>query len=162
MAKVNKVQKARKDYPEQGIKKGDTYYWWQFRFGGLHRSKTPPKRSQLTQSSFMSQLYELEDELSNRFNGLETSDDIQGEIDNLVSDLDNLIDETQGSLDNMPQQLQDGDTGQMLQERIDGLESWKSDLESIDTDIDEELSAEEKVERAQEIIEEISGTSAGL
>ncbi len=43
-------QKAGKDYPDQGIKKGDTYYKWSFRYGGTHKSLKRPRPSQLTQS----------------------------------------------------------------------------------------------------------------
>ena len=47
------TQRANKDYPKEGIKKGDTYYKWSIRMGrGGHTfiSKTPPRPSQLTQS----------------------------------------------------------------------------------------------------------------
>ena len=36
MPRVHFVKKARKDYPSTGIQKGDSYYWWQFRYGGTH------------------------------------------------------------------------------------------------------------------------------
>lgn len=49
MPRVEK-QKAAKDYPDQGIQKGDTYFKWSFRYGGTHKSKTYPRPSQLTQS----------------------------------------------------------------------------------------------------------------
>lgn len=48
MPRVQK-QKAAKDYPDQGIQKGDTYFKWSFRYGGTYKSKTYPKPSQLTQ-----------------------------------------------------------------------------------------------------------------
>jgi len=41
-------QRARKDYPAQGIKKGDSYWKWSFRFGGTFKSLTKPQPSQLT------------------------------------------------------------------------------------------------------------------
>ena len=53
----------------------------------------------------------------------------------IADELSNIRDETQDSLDNMPEGLQEGDTGQLLQERIDNLESAISDLECIDYDI---------------------------
>ena len=52
----------------------------------------------------------------------------------IADELSNIFDETQNSLDNMPEGLQEGDTGQLLQERIDNLESAISDLEAIDYD----------------------------
>jgi hypothetical protein len=52
MARAHFVKKARKAIPGTDIKKGDSYYWWKFRFGGKRTSKTAPKASQLTQSEF--------------------------------------------------------------------------------------------------------------
>lgn len=50
-------QKAGKDYPAQGIKKGDIYYSWSFYRGPEQKSKTPPRPSQLTQREAYSQAY---------------------------------------------------------------------------------------------------------
>ena len=50
----------------------------------------------------------------------------------IADELSNILDETQDSLDNMPEGLQEGDTGQLLQERIDNLDEAISELESID------------------------------
>ena len=52
----------------------------------------------------------------------------------IADELSNILDNTQDSLDNMPEGLQEGDTGQLLQERIDNLESAICDLEAIDYD----------------------------
>lgn len=51
-----KQQTAAKDYPDQGIVKGEKYYKWSFRYGGTYKSKTYPKPSQLTQGK-ASQVY---------------------------------------------------------------------------------------------------------
>ena len=50
MPRVYTVNAARKDYPDDGISKGDTYYYWKFNYGSKVKSKTYPKRSQLTRS----------------------------------------------------------------------------------------------------------------
>lgn len=125
MPKVHTVQKARKDHPPD-IKKGDTYYHWKFRYGGLWRSKTYPKPWQLTQSPFLQQLYQLQEY---QFD----PEDLEASRDDLVNQIQELLDECQESLDNMPKHLQDSSSsGELLQERIDGLESWISDLENVD------------------------------
>ena len=54
------------------------------------------------------------------------------------------LDECQESLDNMPEGLQEGDTGQMLQERIEACESAQSELESMDLDFESEHDADDK------------------
>lgn len=50
----------------------------------------------------------------------------------IVAELSIIQDIVQDSLDNMPEGLQEGDTGQLLQERLDNLDSAVSDLEVID------------------------------
>ena len=55
-------------------------------------------------------------------------------LDELVSNLEEIRDDLQSRLDNMPESLQYGPTGELLQERIDGLDSAISDLESIDVE----------------------------
>jgi len=151
MPKVNTVKKARKDYPDFGIKKGDTYYYWSFNFGPTVKSKTYPKRSQLTRSDFLAQLWDLEDGLPERFHNLDNVSDIESELETLKDEIQNLLDGTQEKYDNMPEQLQESsDAGQTLQERIDALENWISDLDGINLD------------PIEDIIQEILDTSCGL
>jgi len=61
--KVHKV-KARKDYPQFGIKKGDEHYTWSVMYGPRNsrtfRQLTPPKPSQLTSSEFLIEYYSME------------------------------------------------------------------------------------------------------
>ena len=175
MARLNVVKKSRKDYPEHGIKKGDMYYWWKFRFGGVQKSLTKPRRSQLTQSDFLGQVYDLEDEMN------EASKIDEGTIDDWVSTLESLRDECQEKIDNMPEQLQENSSsGQLLQERVDQLEDWISTLEGIDVEIDEEsiksdaeadlnegdnlddLIEEKTQERFDEIESEVESSSPGF
>lgn len=155
MAKAQFVKKARKDIPSAGIKAGESYYWWSFRFGGKHYSKTPPKPSQLTGSAFMSQFLSIQEQ----FQELEADESLEDNVQNLKDELESLKDETQGSLDNMPEGLQQGSTGELLQERIDAIDGWISDLDAIDFSFDDEerneeaeadLSDDEKEEARQE------------
>jgi hypothetical protein len=154
MTRVHKVEKARRDYPDHGIKKGEPYYWWAFRFGGKHMSKEPPRRSQTTQSAFYGTLWDIEDDLS----ALPADDGLKDALDDIASRLRELGEECQSSLDNMPEGLQQGDTGQLLQERIDGCESAADELENIDCDVEskgddqtEEEFWQEKLDEAQQV-----------
>lgn len=145
MARAKFVKKARRAVPEAGIEVGDSYYWWKFRFGGKHFSKTPPKPSQLTQSTYYSTIYELQEREFDR-------EDPGSFIEDIKSELESLKDEIEGNLQNMPDGLQQGDTGQLLQERIDTLDQAITDLENIDVDLDDdELSEEEKEDKINEI-----------
>jgi len=162
MPKVIKIEKSRKDYPDFGIKKGDTYYKWSFNFGPTMKSLTPPRRSQLTRSDFLGQLWDMEDGLEERFSGIETEDDFQSEIDSLIDEIQSLIDEQQERLDNMPEQLQEtSSAGETIRERIEYLESWMSDLQSVDVSMDDGLTENERVDRLEEIRDEITSTSSG-
>ena len=53
----------------------------------------------------------------------------------IADELTNILDECQDRLGNMPDGLQEGDAGQLLQERIDQLGDVISELEDIDYDI---------------------------
>lgn len=159
MARLHFVKKAQKDYPESNIKKGESYYWWKFNYGRKQKSKSKPSRSQLTQSDFYGQLWDIQDSIE-KFIAETIEDDIGG----MTSELQDLLDECQEKLDNMPKQLQESsDSGMLLQERIENLESYVSDLESIDTSLEETDGSEEEIEeRLQEIIDEIENADPGL
>jgi hypothetical protein len=135
MAKVE-YRTARKDYP--GIKKGEKYYYTCIKTGPRSsrelRSKTPFRRSQLTSSDFLSQAYDLSDSVAD----IATKE----EIADLISSFESLRDEQQEKLDNMPEGLQQGATGELLQERIDQCESIIGELETIDSELEDDASEE--------------------
>lgn len=144
MPRVNKVEKAAKDQPDHGIKKGDTYYWWKFRFGGKRVSKTFPKASQLTQSEYLSEIYSIHEDFADTEDG-----DLRDAIPDLVDRIRECGEGCQERLDNMPEGLQQGSTGEMLQERIDCCESAADELEGLDF---EELSDEELRDEVDSIL----------
>lgn len=126
MARVHH-RKAAKDYPQQGIAKGDMYYYVKIKTGPRTsremRSKTPFKRSQLTSSDYQAQLYDWEDskaEISDMESAQEFADTIRS-----------LGEEQQEKLDNMPEGLQQGSTGEMLTERAEACEQAASEIEDI-------------------------------
>ncbi len=158
MARVHTVKKARKNYKDAGIKKGDTYFWWKFRNSPIRRSKTSPKRQQLTQSNFYISLYDLED----RINDLAAEEGLKEEVESIIQDIRALADEQEENKNNMPEGLQEGDTGQLLDERKDGLEEWADELEGLDLDIYDDLEDDKKKEAYQEKIDEVQGCSHSL
>lgn len=143
MPRVHKVNSARKDYPDFGIKKGDTYYYWSKRYGGMKKSLTYPDRKQLTSSDFLIQVWGIEDEIgktqvdcSADFENIK--EEFEAVIQGYCDELQNLSDECQEKLDNIPEQLQYAPVGELLQGRIDSLEEMISELENIDYDINKE------------------------
>ncbi len=147
MPRVQTVEKSRKELTDsitgKVIPVGSKYYWWKFRYGGRRASVQYPNRRHLTQSSFLQQLFGIEDAIGS----LEASESIVDDLSSIISDIEALKDECQESLDAMPENLQESsDSGMMLQERIEGLEEWGGILEGIDTEVDEELPDKEKQE----------------
>ena len=132
MARAKFVKKARKDNPV--CKKGESYYWWKFKFGSKNYSKTQPRASQLTQSDFLSQIYGIDERISD----MTIEDDFESEIEEIKSDLENLQSECEEKRDNMPEQLQDAPTGELVQERYDSIEEMISELDNVDLEFDEE------------------------
>lgn len=152
MVRAHHVKKARKDNP--AVKAGESYWWWKFAFRAKQYSATRPKPSQLTQSAFMSDMYHICEDLSD----MQSPAD---EIDGILDSIDELRDMTQDSFDNMPDQLQEADTGILLEERVDAMEAWRNDLEGIDMEIDEDLPDDKREDRLAEIFDEISGLEPG-
>ena len=161
MARAIFVKKAQKDNPV--AKKGESYYWWKFRFGGKHYSKEAPKASQLTSSAFLSQAYDLNDQLA-AFT-CTTIEDTKDQIQELSDKARELGEECTNNLDNMPEALQESPTGELLTERASAMEELADNLDSVDTDIDErgeEETEDSYNERFAERIEEINSEISAL
>lgn len=148
MARPHYVKKARKDNPV--AKKGKSYWWWQFAYSPKTYSKTMPRPSQLTRSAFKSEMYSIQEDMA-------MMSEPADELEDFLNRIDELRDMTQDSLDNMPDQLQEADTGIMLQERIDAMEEWRQELEGLDLDIEDGLSDEARDDRLEAILDDISG-----
>lgn len=159
MAHAKFVKSARKADKEAGIKVGDSYYWWKFRFGGIHKSKTAPKQSQLTQSEFLSTIYEIQE----RFEDLDPSnlEDAVSTRDIAVDDLRSLADEQSEKRDNMPESLQDGTVGQLLEDRETNVNDYADELEAVDLDIEQEEgeSEEDFNSKIEDAINELQSAS---
>jgi hypothetical protein len=151
MAKATFVKAARKAVPSAGIEVGDSYWWWKFRYGGKHYSKTRPKQSQLTRSEFYGQIYSIQEEIEE----LQPTDELQSQVEDIANRLRDLGEEQSSKRDNMPDSLQDSATGELLQERADACENAASELESIDfPDFDEEAVMEELKEENEDADED--------
>ena len=139
MPRVTFVKKARKDQPNNGIIRGDSYYWWKFRWGPKIVSKTPPKPAQLTQSEFLSTLYTIQESIG----ALEADENLEDNLSSIIDEIRDLGGECEEKRSNMPEQLQDADTGMLLEERAEVMEAWASELESVDTEADLDAALDE-------------------
>lgn len=127
------TKKARKDYPSEGIKKGDTYFSWSFRYGGKHKSLTPPRPSQLTQSKMSAALAAAEG-LEDSIKSATTPQDLVDALNQAAEEIKAVAEDYEDSLGNMP--TQEGEIAEAMQEKIDGLTEWGDQLESDASDVE--------------------------
>ena len=112
------------------IAKGESYYWWQFQNSPKQYSKTRPRASELTQSAYYSNLYSIVEQIEDF--STDSAEGLNEFVESIKTELEDLRDTTQESYDNMPENLQYSPTADLLQERVDSLESAISEIESID------------------------------
>lgn len=129
MPRVTHVKSAQKDNPV--CKKGESYYWWKFRYGGKRFSLTRPKASQLTQSEYLSTLYGLQERIE-EWGSITNEDDLEMFKDEIRGELEELRDTTEESRENMPESLQESPTGELLQERYDALDAAIDEIDGLD------------------------------
>jgi len=126
MPKVHRVNAAGKAYPEFGISAGETYFWWKFRYGEKIRSRVHPKPSQLTQSAYFSAVYAVEEWLRNQ-ESLST-----GDMHAVISQLEAVLSGLRNRFDNLPDGIQMGPTGQLLEGRASIVMEYIGDLRGIE------------------------------
>jgi hypothetical protein len=133
------TKKAAKDYPDAGIKKGESYYSWSMKvpsgggwYSAKRRSKTYPSRSQLTTSAFLGAVYAAQD-------SIDAADD-PDVLRAVAEEIRDLGTEQEEKFENMPEGLQQGSTGQLLEERRDGCESWADEIEQAADDWEHAIS----------------------
>lgn len=132
MARIHQ-RVARKDYPAEGIKKGDSYFTWKTRvtvgksyMGRVHRSMTRPTST--SSSEFQRGL----DQIAVDFSKVEQADDLRS----IAQAVRELGEECREKFDNMPEGLQQGDTGCLLDERATGCEEWADSIEGTADEVE--------------------------
>lgn len=148
MARATFVKSARKDNPDHGIKKGDSYWWWSFRTAyssSKHYSKTRPRPSQLTQSEYTSTFLGIQEGVEDAANDIGDIEDLKSSLEDAKSSMEDLQSECEDKLSNLESAFPGGSpTIDLIQERvdncqstIDSIESAVSELENLE-DSDEE------------------------
>lgn len=134
MTRLNFVKKAAKDYPGHEIKRGEPYFWWKFPYGGKRMSKTRPRRSQLTQSEFFGSMYDAEDSIGDSVEEFRSDkidfEDLASALESVASDVREAGEQCEEKRSNMPDSLQDGETGQLLETRSERCGDIADELES--------------------------------
>lgn len=134
MAKVQHIKSARKEHKcnrcGHVIEKGESYYKGEINFGPtiVRCTKCGLEGWEVTTSDYQLRvgeiLYRWREGYSADEEGLEA---IKSELEDLKSELEDR-------LDNMPEGLQEGEAGCLLQERIEALDDALDNIDSIDFD----------------------------
>jgi hypothetical protein len=159
MARVNSAV-AAKDYPHKGIKKGDTYYFWQLYKQPKQMSLTRPRPSQLTGSDKLSRAYAAGEQMEDIVGEATTIEDIAQALRDAADQVREVSDEYGESADNMEEAFPNGSpTIELCRENQDNLAGYADELEGAadeveGLDIDDFIDEEAQRSRAIEMIED--------
>jgi hypothetical protein len=118
------------------IEVGQPYLYWEFQYGPKRvrctKVECAPKPQDLTQSEYMIRAYELDDELQLILNReVSSKDDAQtvaSDLEAFADTIDEFAQEQRDKLDNMPEGLQQGNAGQLLEQRAGALEDSANEI----------------------------------
>lgn len=132
MSKLNFVKRANKDNPV--AKKGEPYYWWRHYRGPIQYSKERPRQSRLESNEDLAEVYSILEEIEDC--KLEELNDeaANAERDAWVDRLRDVASNVEDKLSNIPEHLHDGDTGQLLQDRIEAINNVADEIETCDVE----------------------------
>lgn len=134
MAKVQVIQKSRKEYKcnkcGKVIPVGSKYYKGEINFGLtiIRCSDCKLEAWEVTTSDWQLSTGAIINRWEENY-GLSDSTP-----EELRDEIESIMDDQQERLDNMPEGCQEGDVGQLIQERIDACEAAMDELDNIDID----------------------------
>lgn len=146
--RTHRVKSARKPQGNCGkcgdaIPAGAPYIWWKFRYAGARKRCTKPacapKPADLTQSEFYGSLLTIEDTLNDAVALFQSDGDAEScaqTFRDAAEELRNLGAECEDKRSNMPDALQDSDTGSLLEERASECESKADELDEVADSLD--------------------------
>jgi uncharacterized phage infection (PIP) family protein YhgE len=159
MARVT-THTAAKDYPAQGIKKGETYYQWTPYRRGVQRSKTKPTPSQVSSAKTAVILDAIEGSRK-IIDEADEPDEIQSaveEVGNVANDVLAEYDEALEAWPNGNSQIEEKrDT---VQSFIDECESFSADTTAYNEAVEAVQEAEKKIAAQEESKEKDAVTEA--
>jgi len=117
-----------------------------------------PRQSELTQTP-MGQAYaaieSVEDTITNAHAGKADVSDIASALHDAASEVESTKEEYEGQKDNLPENFQNGQQGEEIDEKVEGLDSFHDTLEDAANEVESlESEEEEKTEETTEGEEE--------
>lgn len=142
MPRVHFVRKARKDNPV--AKRGESYYWWKFRYGPKRYSKTPPKPSDLTQSQYLTVIYSCQEQFSETPDPTQMSAEGDGHeaiidalgtaednLSSIADELEELVSQYEESASNIEEHFQYSELAENLRTAGDECQTAVDDLRML-------------------------------
>lgn len=145
MAKINYVKKSRKEYKCSKTGKiipiGSPYMWISFNYGPtiIRSMEAGFEPWETTSNEYARQVGKLYFDFIEDISSYKDISELESIKDEYLSELENLRDELEDKLSNLPEQFQYSGPGEVINERIDNVNSVIDSLESIDFDMDLEL-----------------------
>lgn len=136
--KIHTVKKARKDYPEYGVKKGDSYVYC---FPKSFRKSENRKLIRKTVEEIRIWIKEYANSKRGEYSSLVEevtnflSEPNFEDIDYMIERVDEMYEEKTQNLENIPHQLQEN---HVLNEQIESLEQLKEELEQLKEEMEED------------------------
>lgn len=122
---------ARKDYPEDGIKKGETYYKWKKRYGPVRRSSTYPRHSQLSNAKYAPVKDAIQD-AQKAIGEAEEPDAIKDLVQEVADAAREAAEEYEEAISNMA--VEGSPLADDMQEKADALNAFADACEEFDPD----------------------------
>jgi vacuolar-type H+-ATPase subunit I/STV1 len=145
------IQKALKDYPDIGVTKGETYYWWKRRRSPKQRSKTYPRPSQLSSARYAV----VEDAIGDArdaINSAECAEDMTSALTTVADSAREVAEEYRESASNMESAFPNGcPTIDDCNEKADLLDSFAEECESVSLDDSELNETSEKLQALEQV-----------
>ena len=123
--KIHHIKKARKDYPDDGIKKGDEYFWWKWRYGTKQRSPVRPTSLDKYPNTAEKEWTELQYRVQMKIDAEEYDAD-------LLQELQEYADAQEDKISCIPEVFEDTEQSQQMQQRFDEATEMTSTLENLE------------------------------
>lgn len=137
------------------IKAGEKYFYYTRKLSRskkvrgvrfTHCADHRPRHTDLSGSP-MAEIYDAQEDASGSLDSCLSGSDMMQVIEDLKAVVEEVKERAEESLENMPEGLRENsDSGQTLQERIDALEEYISELEQVEVGDAEEIEEEEPEE----------------
>lgn len=160
MPQIHHVKKAPKANKAAGVKKGQPY-WWAESWSGYRKTKSvwpnPPSALQLAELQYVENVLSIQHDMYAA--RPKDASDLEEMRDLWVEQIREIAEDCSVQFDDLADDLQQGPSGKLLEDRAADMDQWAVDVEAVELDRDEDEHADEGVtwdEHALELIDEMA------